>query len=314
MTETVAAVVMAAGKSTRMKSGLPKAAHPICGKPITRWVIDACREAGVEEIVVVVGHQAGAVMECLGDDVAYAEQTVQLGTGHACMQAMPLISPEAARVLALPGDAPLVTARALRALISAHAAEGAAAALLSAVLDDPAAYGRVIRGSDGAVLRILEAKDADEKTLGIREINASIYCFDRRLLEDKLSLITTENAQGEYYLTDVIELLNASGHRVSAVIADNPADTLGINNRAELAQAASILRQRILERLMLSGVSIVDPATTYIDWDVEIGPDTVINPCTVIEHGTRIGANCRIGPFAHLRGVTIPDNSGEAGC
>ena len=305
---------MAAGKSTRMKSALPKAAHPICGKPITRWVIDACREAGVEEVVVVVGHQAGAVRECLGDDVLYAEQTVQLGTGHACMQAMPQISPQAARVLALPGDAPLVTAQTLRALLSAHASEGAAAALLSAVPDDPAAYGRIIRASDGAVAKIVEARDADEETLAIREINASIYCFDRRLLEENLSRITTDNAQGEYYLTDVIELLNASGHRVSALVADNPADTLGINNRAELAQAAAIQRYRILERLMLSGVTIVDPATTYVDWDVEIGPDTVILPCTVIEQGTRIGANCRIGPFAHLRGVTIPDNHGEAGC
>jgi len=298
---------MAAGKSTRMKSALPKAAHLICGKAMTGHVIDACAEAGIADVVVVVGHEAEKVKAALGSDVSYAYQTQQLGTGHACLQAMPSLDEGVTDVVVLPGDTPLITAGALRAMIDAHTSEGNAATLLTAVLDDASHYGRVVRDPDGAVLRVCEAKDADAETLAIREINTSIYCFDKALLAEKLGMLKTDNAQGEYYLTDVIELLNAASKRVGAVIAANAADTLGINNRAELAEAASIKRQRINRALMLSGVTIVDPATTYIDCDVEIGPDTVVHPCTIIERGTRIGSNCEVGPFARLSGVTIAD-------
>lgn len=303
--EKLAAVIMAAGKSTRMKSALPKAAHAICGKPMTSHVIDACMEAGIASVVVVVGHEAEKVRAALGDDVSYAYQTEQLGTGHACMQAMPEIAEDVTNVVVLPGDAPLITAEAIRELMEAHISEGNAATLLTAELEDAAAYGRVVRDSSGAVLRVCEAKDADEATLAIREINTSIYCFARELLAENLALLRTDNAQGEYYLTDVIGLLNESGKRVGAVIARNAADTLGINNRVELAEAAAIMRKRILERLMLSGVTIVDPATTYIDCDVEIGHDTIINPCTIIERGSTIGANREIGPFVRLRGKEV---------
>ena len=298
-------MIMAAGKSTRMKSALPKAAHMICGKPMTRWIVDACIEADVRDVAVVVGYEAGKVRQALGDDIAYADQTEQLGTGHACLRAMPHIPDGVGNVLVLPGDTPLITADALGSLIETHRAERNAATLLTAVLEDASHYGRVVRDATGAVARVVEAKDADAETLAVREINTSIYCFDRAELAAGLSRLSNDNAQGEYYLTDVIEMLAASGRRVGAVIADDPADTLGINNRIELAQAASIMRKRILDRLMLSGVTIVDPATTYIDADVEIGPDAVIHPCTLIERGSRIGAGCEVGPFAHLRGVMM---------
>jgi bifunctional UDP-N-acetylglucosamine pyrophosphorylase/glucosamine-1-phosphate N-acetyltransferase len=304
-----AAVVMAAGKSTRMKSALPKAAHPICGKPMTRCVVDACREAGVETVIIVVGHEAGKVKSALGDDLTYVLQSEQLGTGHACREAMPRVPDDVASVLVLPGDTPLITAKALRSLIDAHTQQRNAATLLTAVLEDASHYGRVVRDPSGAVLRVVEAKDADPGALAIREINTSIYCFARSELADGISRLSNDNAQGEYYLTDVVEMLASSGRRVGAVVAENPADTLGINNRIELAEAAAIMRKRILDRLMLSGVTIVDPATTYIDVGVEIGPDTVIHPCTVIERGSRIGTNCEVGPFARLSGVTIADGT-----
>lgn len=299
---------MAAGKSTRMKSALPKAAHAICGKPMTRHVIDACIEAGVRDVVVVVGHEAEKVKSALGEDVAYAYQAEQLGTGHACQQALPHIPNEVMDVLVLPGDTPLITAASLRGLVDAHETEGNAATLLTAMLDDASHYGRVVRNEAGAVVKVVEAKDADTETLAVREINTSIYCFGKALLAEKLGLIRSDNAQGELYLTDVIELLNRSGERVGAVIADNWRDTLGINNRVELAEAAAIMRGRILDSLMLSGVTIVDPATTYIDCDVEIGKDTVIHPCTIIERGSRIGGNTEVGPFVSLKGVEMAAN------
>ena len=289
MGERFAAVVMAAGKSTRMKSALPKGAHPICGKPMTRFVVDACLEAGVTNVVVVVGHEAEKVKSALGDDLSYAYQTEQLGTGHACLQAMPQIPGSVTDVLVLPGDTPLITSEELQRLVEAHITEGNAATLLSAVLDDAGHYGRVVRDVTGSVARIVEAKDADPATLGIREINTSIYCFNRVLLDEKLSNLGTDNAQGEYYLTDVVQMLRETGERVGALIAADAADTLGINNRIELAEAATIMRKRIVDRLMLSGVTIVDPATTYIDVGVEIAPDTVVHPGAVVERGSRVG-------------------------
>lgn len=309
MEARLAAVIMAAGKSTRMKSALPKAAHLICGKPMTRHVIDACREAGISDIVVVIGHEAEKVKAALGDDVRYAYQTQQLGTGHACLQAMPSIPEEVSEVVVLPGDTPLITSQAISGMIKRHFSEGNAATLLTAELEDPCHYGRVVRNENGAVDRIVEARDADEIVLAIKEINTSIYCFKKALLVENLAKLGTDNAQGEYYLTDIIELLNKSGHRVGAQVADEANDTLGINNRIELAQTAGIMRRRILDRLMLSGVSIIDPLTTYVDCDVEIGQDTTIHPCTIIERGSRIGMNCEVGPFVRLIGAAIPDGT-----
>lgn len=305
MTRKFAAVVMAAGKSTRMKSALPKGAHLICGKPMTRHVVDACIGAGIEQVIVVIGHEAEKVRQALGEDLTYAYQTEQLGTGHAAMQALPAISDEITDVIVLPGDTPLITSEALSALINEHTSKNNSATLLTGVLEDASHYGRVVRGSDGNVVEIVEAKDADEATLAIREFNVAIYCFNKPALVDNLSKLKTDNAQGEYYLTDVIGLLSTSHAKVGAVVADNVADTVGINNRIELAEAAATMRKRILDKLMLSGVTIVDPATTYIDCDVEIGQDTTVYPCTIIERGSRIGPGCEVGPFARLSGVKI---------
>lgn len=311
MSRRVAAVIMAAGKSTRMKSAMPKGAHMICGKAMTRHVVDACFAAGVSDVVLVVGHEAEKVKAAVGSDVSYAMQTEQLGTGHACLQAMPSVAVEVTDVVVLPGDAPLITPETLQELIETHSNNGSAATLLTAVLDDAGAYGRVVRSADGSVKGIVEAKDADAQTLKVREINASMYCFDRKLLDEKLALLRTDNAQGEYYLTDVISMLAQDGKPVGAVIAENAGDVMGINNRVELAAASSEMRSRILNKFMLDGVTIVDPVTTYIDCDAEIGRDTVIHPCTFIERGSKIGAGCEVGPMARLRGITLADGTRE---
>ncbi len=311
MSRRFAAVIMAAGKSTRMKSALPKGVRVICGKAMTRHVVDACLGAGIADIVVVVGYEAEKVKAAVGPDVSYAMQTEQFGTGHACLQAMPAISDDVTDVVVLPGDAPLITSQALADLIETHAGRGNAATLLTAMFDDGGSYGRVVRGAGGAVAAVVEAKDADEKTLAIREVNASMYCFGKKDLAQNLARLRDDNAQGEYYLTDVIKMLADAGRPVGAVISPEAGDIMGINNRIELAQAAAGMRKRILDELMLAGVTIVDPATTYIDCDVIIGRDTIIHPCTVIERGSRIGANCEVGPFAWLRGVTLADGKKE---
>lgn len=311
MSRQFAAVIMAAGKSTRMKSALPKGAHAICGKSMTRHVVDACMGAGIGNIVVVVGYEAEKMKAAVGPDVTYAMQAEQLGTGDACLRALPSISADVTDVVVLPGDAPLITSQALVGLIETHAAKGNAATLLTAILDDGGSYGRVIRDDSGAVTEIIEAKDAYENVLAIQEINASIYCFDKAALIERLGMLRTDNAQGEYYLTDVIKMLADAGRLVGAVAARDATDVKGINNRIELAQGSARMRSRILNELMLTGVTIVDPATTYIDSGVVIGADTVIYPCTVIERGSRIGANCEVGPFARMRGVTLADGTKE---
>lgn len=305
----IAAVIMAAGKGTRMKSALPKAAHLLLGKPITRHVIDACKQTGTDDVIVVVGHEADTVRAALGDDVTYALQSEQLGTGHACMQAIPSLRAEVEDVLVVPGDTPLITPDALTDLIRVHRRDGNAATLLTAILEDPSHYGRIIRGCKQEVTRIVEARDADKSVLDIKEINTSVYVFAKDALVENLGRLSSDNAQGEYYLTDVIELLNDKGLRVGAQTASDPNVILGINNRAELAALGAIMRERILNELMLSGVTVVDPTSTYVECDVEIGPDTVIHPFTIIERGTRIGSGCEIGPYARLRGVEIADGS-----
>lgn len=300
-----AAVILAAGKSTRMKSALPKAVHPICGRAVTRHIVDACFDAGIEQIAVVVGYEAETVKSVIGDDVSYALQEQQLGTGHAAVQSMPLIDRPA--VLILPGDAPLITSESIAKLMRFHEESGAAATLLTAILDEPGSYGRVVRGPDGNVERITEARDASPEVLAIHETAMSIYCFDTKLLNESLAELRADNAQKEYYLTDTVEILRGKGHRVAAVPADDSRDTLGINTRIELADAAAIMRRRLLDKLMLSGVTIIDPNTTYVDAGVSIGRDTVIKPCTFIEGNTVIGESCTIGPIMRLVDCTVAD-------
>jgi len=303
---SLTAIIMAAGKSTRMKSRLPKPLHLLCGKPLLSYLLDACRSAGVARTIVVVGHEAERVQEVFRGRCEFALQEEQLGTGHAVMSARPLLNDYGGDLLVLPGDTPLIGGETLRKLAEHHYSSGAVATLLTAVLPhDAGMYGRVLRDPDGKVTGIVEAKDASPQQLAVREINTSIYCFNAPALFDALREIRPDNAQGEYYLTDVIGLFTRKGDQVEAVIADDWQVTLGVNTRVELADVAARLRWRIMEKLMLSGVTIVDPTNTYIDADVQIGQDTVVHPNTYILGNTVIGEECEIGPMARIESSQI---------
>lgn len=301
----VAAIILAAGKSTRMRSKLPKPLHPICGLAMTGHVIQACRTAGVSRIVVVVGHEAEAVRQGLGANVDYAEQQAPRGTGDAVRAAQSLFLDWQGIILVLAGDIPLLPASTLQRLIAHQQHSKAAAAMLTATLEDPTGYGRIVRDGRGSVKQIVEHKDATPEQRAIHEWNPSIYAFDSRELWSSLEQIRPNNTQGEFYLTDTIGILNAQQKRVEAVPADRSDDVLGVNNRVELAAAAAILQQRILTDLMLSGVSITDPSNTYVEVGVKIGQDTVIEPNTYISKGTDIGEDCIIGPMARIAGSKI---------
>ncbi|MCS6830048.1 MAG: bifunctional UDP-N-acetylglucosamine diphosphorylase/glucosamine-1-phosphate N-acetyltransferase GlmU [bacterium] len=292
---------MAAGKSTRMKSRVPKPLHLLCGKPLLSYLLDSCKSAGVARIIVVVGHEAERVQQAFGGQCEFALQEEQLGTGHAVMSAKPLLEGYQGDLLVLPGDSPLIDSDTLCKLVEYHRKNGAAATLLSAIFPHEAGmYGRVLRDSRGKVLGIVEAKDATSEQLALREINTSIYCFHAPALFDALQEVRPDNAQGEYYLTDVIGLFTHRGDKVEALVADDWQVALGVNTRVELADVASRLRWRILHNLMLSGVTIVDPANTYIDADVQIGQDTTVHPNTYILGNTVIGEECEIGPMARI--------------
>jgi bifunctional UDP-N-acetylglucosamine pyrophosphorylase/glucosamine-1-phosphate N-acetyltransferase len=303
--DSIVAVVLAAGKGTRMKSALPKAAHRLCGKPLARFAVDLTRGVGAARVIIVVGHGADAVQNAVGEDVEYVLQEPQLGTGHAVQQAAPLLRDFTGTVLVINGDVPLVPQETLAALLARHRETGAAATLLSAVLDAPASYGRIVRRPDGAVARIVERKDATPEIAALREVNAGVYCFAAPELFRAVFGLDRNNQQGELYLTDVIEQLAAEGKRVEACVTEDPLVMQGVNDRVELAQAAAILRERINRRWMLEGVTLIDPAATYIDADVEIGPDTLIYPMTFLEGRTRVGAGCQLGPGARIVDTTL---------
>lgn len=303
---------MAAGKSTRMKSRTPKVLHRVAGRAVVDFIIEAARDGcGVADAIAIVGHEADLVREHItgrwGDLVRFAVQEPQNGTGHAVMQAAPLLSEFTGDVLTLAGDTPLVSAEILAKLLEHHRATHAAATVLTAMMDEPGHYGRVVRTPDGTVKYIVEAKDATADERAVREINTSIYCFKAPALFRALAEIRPENAQGEYYLTDVIALLARAGERVEAVVSPDSAVVMGVNTRIELAEASAIVRRRKLESLMLDGVTIIDPAATYVDAEVSVGPDTVIYPGTVIEGATTIGRDCVIGPFVHILDTRLGD-------
>lgn len=307
------AVVMAAGKSTRMKSRTPKVLHPVAGRPVIEFILQAARDGcGATDAVVIVGYAAEQVRDHLdaawGGTVRFATQEPQLGTGHAIMQAGPLLEGFEGDLLALAGDTPLVTADVLRTLADRHRASGAAATMLTALMDDPGSYGRVVRGANGTVGYIVEARDASADELAVREINTSIYCFQARPLFAALARLRPDNAQGEYYLTDVIAMLIADGQRVEAVVSPDPDVVMGVNTRVELAKAAAIVRARALERLMLDGVTVLDPASTYVDVGVMVGADTVLYPGTYLEGNTVVGEGCVIGPHTHMVDARVGNN------
>ncbi|ADU50221.1 glucosamine-1-phosphate N-acetyltransferase; UDP-N-acetylglucosamine pyrophosphorylase [Thermaerobacter marianensis DSM 12885] len=304
MDQPLCAVILAAGLGKRMRSGRAKVLHEVAGRPMVEHVVRAAEAAGVDRIVVVVGHQASRIRDLLGNRVVYAEQAQPLGTGHAVLQAEGAVA-DAADVLVLYGDTPLLEGELLRELIAAHRRSGAAATLLTVELDDPTGYGRIVRDETGQVARIVEEADATPAERAIREVNTGIACYRREPLFAALRQLTPANAQGEYYLVDVVARLRERGLPVATVTAPDPQQVEGVNDREALARAEALLRQRIRRRWMAAGVTLIDPASTWIDDDVEIGRDTVIYPHTVLAAGSRIGEGCRLGPGAHITGSVL---------
>jgi bifunctional UDP-N-acetylglucosamine pyrophosphorylase/glucosamine-1-phosphate N-acetyltransferase len=306
---------MAAGEGTRMRSSLPKMLHPVCGRPMVAWPILAAREAvGGEWNVVVIDSLNQNIVPGLPDKVRIVTQPEPDGTGGAVRAALPLIE-EAMTVLVLSGDHPLITAENIAGLLAAHAEGGAAATLLTIELDDPGSYGRVLRTASGEVERVVEAKaagDATPEQLAIREINAGTYAFQAAPLAEALGGLSNDNAQGEYYLPDVLPALREAGHSVAAHLSDDLAVTMGVNNRADLAAVEAIARRRILHRHMLAGVTVVDPGSTWIEAEVEIAADVRIEPGTSLRGRTSIGAGSTVGPLSTLidaalgANVTVP--------
>jgi len=290
-----AAVILAAGKGTRMKSSTPKVLHRLAGREMIHYVIDAAQQAQLKRIVLVVGHESQKVRELLGDSVEYAEQEEQLGTAHALLQARGKLEGTVDNVLVLNGDIPLISGETLREMMHHHSATRASATIMTATGGSPEGLGRVIRDESGQVVGVIEEAEADSTQKEIGETNSGAYCFRAEWLWPRLAELPRSKG-GEYYLTDLIALAARSGEKVESITTQNPLEGLGINNRIHLAQAEAALRQRIREQVMLSGVTLIDPPSTFIDATVEIGPDTVIYPNTIIEGATKIDQECVIGP------------------
>lgn len=302
-------VILAAGKGTRMKSKLPKVLHKAGGKTMVQHVIDAAKEAGSKRTIVITGFGSDQVREAIGDQgVEFVEQKEQLGTGHAVLQTEDLLKNETGTVMVLCGDTPLLTGDLLKHFYEEHVKAEAKATVLTAIMPDATGYGRIIRKADGSVEKIVEHKDATEEERKVKEVNSGIYCFAAKDLFEALHHVTNDNAQGEYYLPDVLEILQKKGEKIWAVAADDYESTLGINSRLQLAGAEKILRRRKNEELMNEGVTIMDPDSTYIDADVKVGRDTVIYPQTWLEAGTEIGEECEIGPSVRFQNVKVGNN------
>jgi bifunctional UDP-N-acetylglucosamine pyrophosphorylase / glucosamine-1-phosphate N-acetyltransferase len=311
---------MAAGEGTRMRSSLPKMLHPVCGRPLVAWPILAAREAGAGRVAAIVS-PGRDISAGFPDEVETVVQPQPDGTGGAVRAALPLIE-EAETVLVLSGDHPLISAEIVSGFLGAHAAAGAAATMMTIELEDPGTYGRVVRDADGQIERVVEAKaggDASAEQLAIGEINAGTYAFAAEPLAAALKGLSNDNAQGEYYLTDVFAALREAGHSVAGHLADDFAVTMGVNNRAELAAVEAEARRRILERHMLAGVTVVDPGTTWVDAGVEIAADARIEPGTSLRGASTVGAGSVVGPLSTLidsrlgEGVAVP-HSYLAGC
>ena len=300
-----AAVILAAGKGTRMYSEKPKVLHSVAGKPLVQHVLDEARTAGVHQLVLVIGHGGEEVKNTLGEELTYAWQKEQLGTGHAVMQAMGSLEPDVERVVVLSGDVPLLRGDTIQQFLEHYAKSNAKAAVLTAYVDKPDGYGRIIRDSEDHVVKIVEHGDASPKELAIKEINSGTYCFDKKLLAKCLTELKPDNVQGEYYLTDVIHAIRGQGMPVIAVPVEDNREIMGINNRIQLAEAEAVFRDRVNKKLMLAGVTIVDPNTTYIDAQVEVGQDTVIYPFTILRGKTQIGKDCMVGPNVDITDTTV---------
>ncbi len=307
----LAAVILAAGVGKRMCADLPKVLHEIAGRPMLDFVLGAVEAVGVgvERIYVIVGHEGDRVQHHVGSRARCIEQAQRLGTAHAVLQAKPQLDGFDGDVLITCGDTPLITAQTMQRLIDAGKERGGTGAVLAARLTDPTGYGRVICDAGGAVERIIEQKDCTEEQRAIDQINVGTYCLDCSLLFEALAEVANENAQGEYYLTDVPRILHERGKPVRAVLASDESESLGVNDREQLATAAGHLRRRALSRLMERGVTIIDPATTYVEDPVDVGRDTVVEPFTLLRGLTVIGERCRIGPHCELIDARVGDGA-----
>ena len=299
------AVVLAAGQGTRMKSKLYKVMHPVMGKPMVGHVVDQALEADIDNIVTVTGVGAETVQDYLGAKSKYVLQEEQLGTAHAVQQAEPLIGDQEGTTVVICGDTPLLTREILEGLMTHHEEAGAKATVLTAYADDPFGYGRVIRLKDGSVSKIVEQKDATAEEQAVKEINTGTYCFDNQALFQALKKVGNNNVQGEFYLPDVMEILKNQNELISAFQLDNKDEALGVNDRVALAQANKRMKQRINERHMRNGVTMVDPDQTYIESDVKIGQDTLIEPSVYLKGKTVIGEDCIIGAHSIIENSTI---------
>ena len=307
--KNVVTVIMAAGKGTRMKSEKSKLVHKIYDKELVKRVAEVAKEVGSDEVVAVVGYLREQVEEVLGDSVEYAYQEELLGTGHAVMQATKYLEGKKGKAIILYGDVPIIRKETLINLVTKSYKNKEYATLLTAIYENPTGYGRIIRDEGGNIKAIVEEKDANMYEKGIKEINSGIYCFDIEELLAALKLIKPDNAQGEYYLTDVIKIMNDKGLKTGAVIVDDNTEILGVNDRAQLELLTRVLRMRINAEHMKNGVTIESSDATYIHDNVTIGVDTVIHPNTTIKSGVVIGKNCEIGPNAYIReGCVIGDN------
>ncbi|MBT2184988.1 bifunctional UDP-N-acetylglucosamine diphosphorylase/glucosamine-1-phosphate N-acetyltransferase GlmU, partial [Bacillus subtilis] len=299
------AVVLAAGQGTRMKSKLYKVLHPVCGKPMVEHVVDEALKLSLSKLVTIVGHGAEEVKKQLGDKSEYALQAKQLGTAHAVKQAQPFLADEKGVTIVICGDTPLLTAETMEQMLKEHTQREAKATILTAVAEDPTGYGRIIRSENGAVQKIVEHKDASEEERLVTEINTGTYCFDNEALFRAIDQVSNDNAQGEYYLPDVIEILKNEGETVAAYQTGNFQETLGVNDRVALSQAEQFMKERINKRHMQNGVTLIDPMNTYISPDAVIGSDTVIYPGTVIKGEVQIGEDTIIGPHTEIMNSAI---------
>ena len=313
--EYVITVIMAAGKGTRMKSNKSKLVHKIYGKELVKRVAELAYKVGSDEVVAVVGHLREQVQETLGDSVKYAYQEELLGTGHAVMQAIPYLQGKKGRVIVLYGDVPIIRPETLKKLIEKSITSKEYATLLTAIYENPTGYGRIVRDEGGSIEKIVEEKDATSSEKKIKEINSGIYCFDIEELLKALKLIKPNNAQGEYYLTDVIKIMNDKGLKTGAVIVEDNTEILGVNDRAQLELLTRVMRMRINSEHMRNGITIEDANSIYIYDDVKIGKDTVIHPNTIIQSNVTIGENCEIGPNAFIReGCVLKDKVKIGNC
>lgn len=313
MEQDVAAVILAAGKGTRMKSNKSKLVHKIYGKELVKRVVETAKKAEIEDVIAVVGYKKEQVQEVLGDTVKYAIQEEMLGTGHAVLQAENYLKNKNGKVVVLNGDAPIIRPETIKNLIQKSIDNKEYATLVTAIYDNPTGYGRIIRDIGGSVQEIVEEKDASEEQKQIQEINAGIYCFDIQELLKALKELKPDNAQGELYLTDIVKIMNKKGLKTGAITVKDNTEILGVNDRIQLEMLTKVLQKRINHEHMKNGVTIEDVDNTYIYDDVKIGMDTVIHPNTTIKSGVIIGEDCEIGPNAYIREGCILANKVKIG-